>query len=75
MRAGWNEASRIGLKIKKSLKRREKSSGRDMESIEGHIREKNWRGWSKRKVIEEERNVLVEIWRAFKSSREKNWTE
>ena len=29
----WNEASRIGLKIKKSLKRKEKSSGRDMESI------------------------------------------
>ena len=39
MRAEWNEASRIGLKIKKSLKGREKSSGRDMESIEGHKRE------------------------------------
>ena len=35
MRAGWNESSRIGLKIKKSLKRREKSSGRDIEGIEG----------------------------------------
>ena len=34
MRAGWNEASRIGLKIKKSLQRRENSSGRDIESIE-----------------------------------------
>ena len=39
MRAGWNEASRIGLKIKKRLKRREKSSGRDMECIEGLKRE------------------------------------
>ena len=41
MTAGWNEASRIGLnlKIKKSLKRREKSVGRNMESIEGHKRE------------------------------------
>ena len=43
MRAGWNEAIRIGLKIKKSLKRREKSSGRDIESIETGSREKNWR--------------------------------
>ena len=39
MRAGWNEANRIGLKIKKSLTRRKKSSGRDMESIEGLKRE------------------------------------
>ena len=39
MRAGWNEGSRKGLKIKKSLKRREMSSGRDMESIEGLKRE------------------------------------
>ena len=30
MRAGWNEASRIGLKIKKSLQRRENSSGRHL---------------------------------------------
>ena len=29
------QASRIGLNIKKSLKRREKSFNRDMESIEG----------------------------------------
>ena len=43
MRAGWNEASRIGLKIKESLKRREESSGRDIESIETGSREKNWR--------------------------------
>ena len=43
MRAGWNEASRIGLKIKKSLQRRENSSGRDIESIETGSRQKNWR--------------------------------
>ena len=34
------QGSRIGLKIKKSLKRREKSSDRDMESIEGLKTEK-----------------------------------
>ena len=62
--------------MKKSLKRREKSSGRDVESIEGLKRsEKTWRELGKRKVKEEERKDLVEIWRAFKRSSEKNWTE
>ena len=37
MRAGWNEASRIGLKIKNSVRRR--VPGRDIESIEGLKRE------------------------------------
>ena len=38
-------------------------------------REKNWREKGKIKVKKEERKVLVEIWSAFKSSSEKNWTE
>ena len=43
MRAGWNESSRIELKIKKSLKRREKSSGRDIWKALKGSRKKNWR--------------------------------
>ena len=39
----------------------------ELEIGEGSVKEKLKK--------EEERKVLVEIWRAFKSSSEKNWTE